>query len=204
MGKMNRQMEKVANELVRMARIMIAYGQEESEYFDNAMAYIDECINQNYVIGKQSGIKYNVRYQDGNFRLVALEGRNDIPEDEYVDENEIIDMYNDAVADLIRDYHNLDGYSEIRDMCFESEENHYGVNDMEYLVTDDDGNVIDTTDEFNEDLNESAKELCFQIIDEALVDYDVHAEFMRADGRSSGVMQEFDWSKFKTSGDIEI
>ena len=198
-------MNKINKKIVKIAKILIAELQEEANYSNNAMAYIDECFNQNYVIGKKSGIKYNVRYNGRYFKLVALEGRNDIPEDEYVDEDEIIDMYNDAVVDLIKNYHYVDGYDEIRDLCFESEANHYDVNNKEYIITDKDGNAVDTTDEFNDDLNESTKELCFRLIDEnALVDYDVYAAFIGANGKDSGVTQEFDYSKFKTSNDIQM
>lgn len=190
---------KIAKELVRLAKSLIAMNNDETEYIENAMAYIDECFNQNYVVSKKSGIKYNVRYVDRNFNLVALEGRNDIPDDEHVDEDEIVNMYNEAVADLSKDYHTLDGYDTIRTLCFESNENDYMLNNYEYTVTDRDGNVIDTTDEFDDDVNNDTKDLCFDYINNhALVDFEVYINFICSNGKDSGVTQELDASKFNS------
>lgn len=190
---------KIAKELVRMAKSLIAMNDEEMEYIDNAMEYIDECFNQNYVVSKKSGIKYNVRYADRNFNLVALEGRNDIPDDECVDEDEIVKMYNEAVADLSKDYHTLDGYDTIRTWCFESNENSYMLNNYEYTVKDSNGNVVDTTEEFDNDVNNDAKNLCFDYINNhALVDFEAYINFIRSDGKDSGVTQELDVSKFNS------
>ena len=190
---------KIAKELVVMAKKLVAMNHEETEYVNNVMKYIDECFNQRYVVGKKSGIKYNVRYVNRNFRLIALQGETDIPEDEYVDESEIAKMYNDAIAELLNNYHTIDGYDTIRTWCIESNENHYGLQNKDFTVKDDKGNVVDTTNEFNDSVNSDTQDLCFEYINNnALVDYDVHINFIRGDDRDSGVIQELDWDDFKT------
>ena len=196
---------KIAKELVVMAKKLVALNHEETEYVNNVMKYIDECFNQRYVVSKQSGIKYNVRYENRNFKLIALEGRNDIPEDEYVDESEIAKMYNDAIVELRSKYHTIDGYDTIRTWCIESEENHYMLNNRDFTVKDDRGNVVDTTKEFDEDVNNNTKDLCFEYIDNnALVDYDAHINFIRSDGKDSGVTQELDWNNFDTLKENQV
>ena len=171
----------------------------EDEYISNVITYIDECFNSNYVVG-ESGVKYNVRYDgDRCFRLVALEGRM-VPENEKVNEQEIKDMYNDAVSDVIRDFYHIDGYHEIEDNCFESEENHYMLHNDEFEVVDESGDIVDVTDEFRQNVADSAKELCFEIINgRCLVDSDSCIRFYNSDNSESYVTQEFTtMNDFKT------
>lgn len=105
---------KIAKELLKLAKSIMA---SEDDYASNVIKYIDECFNMNYVVGT-TGIKYNVRYDSNkNFKLIALEG-GDVPENEHVNEKEIMDMYNDAVRELKTQYHTIDGYDNIETECF--------------------------------------------------------------------------------------
>ena len=107
---------RIAKELVRMARMMIAESMNSfaTEYIANVRQYIDECFNSNYVTSSHN-IKYIVRYdtEDRNFKLIRFDGGRNVPSDESVNENEIKELYNNAVKDVKANFNKIDGYDKI-------------------------------------------------------------------------------------------
>lgn len=178
---------KIAKELLKLAKSIMA---SEDDYASNVIKYIDECFNMNYVVGT-TGIKYNVRYDNNkNFKLVALEG-GEVPENEHVDEEEIMDMYNDAVRELKTQYHTIDGYDDIETDCWESNENHYMLNNEDFEIDDEDGELVDVSDDFRQEVADDAKDECFRIINyECLVDEDTCIKFFNSNGSDTGIIQE--------------
>ena len=199
---MNRNI-KIAKELVRIARMMIAGGMNPfaSEYIASVKQYIDECFNMNYVVGSFD-IKYNVRYDtaDRNFKLTIIQGAHNVPSTENVDETQIKEWYNSAVQEVKENFYNIDGYHEIEQNCSESLENSRMLHNEEFQVYDDKGDLVDFTDEFKSEVSEDAKKLAFEIINrDCLVDVaSVCIKFFNADGTDSGIRQELDPDGFNT------
>lgn len=111
---MNRNI-RIAKELVRIARMMIAAASKTEEYFSNVREYINECFTLYFVTGS-FGIKYKVRYDTSSrdFNLTVIQGAHNVPSTENVEENllknQIIELYNDAVREVNANYDKIDGY----------------------------------------------------------------------------------------------
>lgn len=185
---------RIARQLVKLAKAIVA--SFEDKFLSDVGHYVDEYLSTCTITGK-SGISYRIMSLSGSeyddrlsFRLKEEEPAV-IPDDETVDEDELKGIYNGMVAEIRDNLHHFDGYYDIRDEFFSSNENDYMLSNRQYTIDDEDGNVEDVTDEFDNDVEDETREYCRNAINaECLVNpNDVRVMFFNKNGTYSNVAQ---------------